>query len=253
MKVPYKIVVEPSEYEQYAAVIDKEKILVLPSNFSELKQGSIPVRNWVWQHSIDAGHAWHWIIDDNIYYFLRYNNNLRIKAITGTIFYAIEEFVLRYENVAIAGMNYKHFAVPDAKLEAITFNTRIYSNLLIRNDLPYRWRGRYNEDTDICLRALEDGWVTCLFNAFLADKQTTMKGKGGNTDTIYNTGDKRLEFAKSLERQHPHVVRVTQKFGRWHHHVNYKPFKGNLLKKKPGIVIKPGVDEFDFILKKRDE
>jgi hypothetical protein len=30
MKVPYHIVIEPQEYEQYAAVIDPEKILTLP-------------------------------------------------------------------------------------------------------------------------------------------------------------------------------------------------------------------------------
>ena len=50
MNVPYKIVIEPQEYEQYASVIHTSKILVLP--FSNLGQGSIPARNWVWEHSI---------------------------------------------------------------------------------------------------------------------------------------------------------------------------------------------------------
>ena len=43
MKMPYSIVVEPQEYENYASVIDPAKILVLP--FSNLGQGSIPARN----------------------------------------------------------------------------------------------------------------------------------------------------------------------------------------------------------------
>jgi hypothetical protein len=68
-------------------------------------------------------------------------------------------------------------------------------------------------------------------NAFLADKMTTMTMKGGNTDTIYNTGDDRREFAESLKAQHPDVVEVTWKFGRWHHQVNYLPFKKNKLKR----------------------
>ena len=50
MKVPYHIVIEPQEYDNYASVIDKTKILTLP--FSNLGQGSIPARNWVWEHSI---------------------------------------------------------------------------------------------------------------------------------------------------------------------------------------------------------
>jgi len=28
---------------------------------------------------------------------------------------------------------------------------------LIRNDIPYRWRAKYNEDTDLSLRVLKDG------------------------------------------------------------------------------------------------
>ena len=52
MNVPYRIVVEPQEYDDYAAVINPNKILVLP--FSNLEQGSIPARNWVWEHSIKS-------------------------------------------------------------------------------------------------------------------------------------------------------------------------------------------------------
>jgi hypothetical protein len=42
LRVPYRIVVEPQEYPQYAAVIEPSKILTLP--FSNLGQGSIPAR-----------------------------------------------------------------------------------------------------------------------------------------------------------------------------------------------------------------
>jgi len=44
---------------------------------------------------------------------------------------------------------------------------------LIRNDVPYRWRGRYNEDTDLSLRMLKDRWCTIQFNAFLQGKAAT--------------------------------------------------------------------------------
>lgn len=55
--VPYRIVIEPQEYDQYAAVIDKAKILVLP--FSNLGLGGIPARNWVWEHSLSEGRERH--------------------------------------------------------------------------------------------------------------------------------------------------------------------------------------------------
>lgn len=248
MKVPYRIVVEPKEYEHYASVIDKSKILVLPDNFSELGQGSIPVRNWVWEHSIKEGAEWHWILDDNIESVERFNHNLKVVCEVGTPFYIIEDFVLRYENVAQAGMNYALFCPATEARPPVRFNTRVYSCILIRNDLPHRWRGRYNEDTDLSLRLLKDGWVTVLFNAFLIGKRATLTQGGGNTDTIYNTGDERLAFAESLAKQHPDVARVTKKFGRWHHHVNYKPFSSNALIKKEEVPVLLGIDNYGMKL-----
>ena len=248
MNVPYKIVVEPKEYDEYANVINNKKIVVLPSNFSELKSGSIPVRNWVWEYSIENGDKWHWILDDNIESVERYNNNMKVKCKTGTPFYIIENFVLRYTNIAQAGMNYALFCPATDGRPPIRLNTRVYSCILIRNDIPFRWRGKYNEDTDLSLRILKSGWCIVLFNAFLIGKRATLTQGGGNTDTIYNTGDKRLAFAESLQRQHPDVVKVTWRFNRWHHHVNYKPFEKNKLIKKSDVIIPQGVNNYGMKL-----
>jgi hypothetical protein len=249
--IPYKIVVEPQEYDLYASVIDKSKIIVTPMAFSSLGQGSIPVRNFVWELSIEKGETKHWLLDDNIVNFYRLNRNRRIPVSDGTIFKCAEDFTDRYTNVAFSGLNNIAFA-PDRseRIAPYTLNTRIYSMTLINNEIPYRWRGKYNEDTDICLRALKDGYCTIQFNAFLGDKATTMKMKGGNTDSIYNTGDMRKEFAESLKSQHPDVVEVVWKFNRWHHQVNYKPFKDNKLNKKEGLLINKGVNNYGMILKK---
>lgn len=251
MNCPYRIVVEPSEYHLYAENISKEKIICLPSNFSELGQGGIPARNFVWEHSINEGWEYHWILDDNIESVERFYNNLKIKCETPTPFKVIEDFVLRYENVAIAGMNYAIFCPASEARQPIRFNERIYSCLLIRNDINYRWRGRYNEDTDLSLRVLKDGWCTILFNSFLIGKRATLTQGGGNTDTIYNTGDKRLSFAKSLQEQHPDVVKLVWRFNRWHHLVNYKPFAKNLLKLKKDVRLKNIINEYDFKLIKK--
>jgi hypothetical protein len=177
------------------------------------------------------------------------NLNRRIPVDSGTIFKCAEDFTDRYENVAFSGLNNIAFA-PDRneRIPPFQLNTRIYSMTLIKNDLPYRWRGRYNEDTDICIRALKDGWVTIQFNSFLGDKATTMKMKGGNTDTIYNTGDQRRGFAESLKRQHPDCVKVVWKFERWHHQVNYKLFEKNKLVRKEGIEIPNGINNYGMKL-----
>jgi len=223
---PYRLVVEPKEYENYANHIDASKILIAPENFSERGQGSIPVRNFVWEHSISEGHKRHWILDDNIRKFRRYNNDIKYEVTDSTIFRCAEDFVDRYKNVALSGFQYSSFMAYNRQKRPFTHNTRIYSCILIENDIPFRWEGKYNEDSDLAIRVLKTRkYCTILFNAFLQDKVSTMTMKGGNTDTIYNTGDNREEFARSLERKHPDVVKTIWRYGRWHHSINFNPFK----------------------------
>jgi len=61
-----------------------------------------------------------------------------VKVGSGTIFRVAEEFVDRYENVALAGFQYDYFLPSKYKFPAFVANTRIYSCILIKNDIPYR-------------------------------------------------------------------------------------------------------------------
>jgi len=245
MKVPYKIVIEPQEYESYSKKINKDKIIVLP--FSNLNQGSIPARNFIWEHSLLNKNKRHWILDDNIEGFHRLNKNMKPKVTSGTIFKIAEDFVERYSNVALAGFNYYSFCKTTDKVPAFYLNTRIYSCILIDNKIPFRWRGIYNEDTDLSIRVLKDGYCTILFNAFLAGKVTTMRMKGGNTDQLYKE-DGRKKMAESLQQCHPDIVKVVWKFNRWHHQVNYKKFKNNKLKKLPNIKLQNKINNYGMEL-----
>jgi hypothetical protein len=244
--IPFWVVIEPQEYNHYSAVIPANRILMLP--FSNLGQGSIPARNWVWEDSIKRGYARHWILDDNIYFFARLHKNIKYYTDSGATFAAIEDWCDRYTNVALAGMQYEHFVPRKKNHPPIIFNTRIYSCILIDNGLPYRWRGLYNEDTDLSLRALKGGYCTALFVAFLAKKVWTQQMKGGNTDELYAKTHDRLEFAQSLQQQHPDVVKVVRKYGRWHHQVDYRPFKGNKLIRRPDVEIPQGVNNYGMVL-----
>lgn len=256
MNVPYRIVVEPQEHDQYAAVIDPAKILTLP--FSNLGQGSIPARNWVWEHSISEGHERHWIMDDNIDGFFRCNFSMKTPVKTGTPLRLAEDFVDRFENVPMAGLQYRprpnYMFIPRKmayQYPPVGINQRVYSCILLSNkpEHRYMWRGRYNEDTDLSLRFLKDGWCTLLFNAFLARKIPTLTMKGGNTDELY-AGAGRLEMARSLVEQHPDVTKVVYKFGRWQHSVDYSGFRGNKLIPKPGVYesIPKGFDDHGMVL-----
>jgi hypothetical protein len=258
MNVPYRIIVEKNEFEQYSNVIDKSKILILPQKYLDeydtcddlgfiRGKGPGAARNFAWQHSIDEGHFRHWVLDDNLDDFHRLNRNLKVPVRTGATFKAAEDFVDRYENVYISGFNYYSFCKSTDKVPPFIANTRIYSCLLIKNDIPYRWRGRYNEDTDLSLRVLKDGYCTIQFNAFLCGKVTTQRMSGGNTEEFYKH-EGTLNKSQMLADLHPDVAQVVWRFNRWHHHVDYSSFKKNKLIKKEGLIIPNVINNYGMKL-----
>ena len=190
-RVPFRLVVEPQEAAAYAATVGPSPLLVLP--FSNLGLGSIPARNFVWDHSRAAGDARHWILDDNILGMWRRYRSRKIRCEAGVALRVVEDFADRYTNVGVAGHNYYMFSPNKRKQPPFFLNVHVYSSILLNNEMPYRWRGRYNEDTDLCLQALSGRWCTVLFNAFLAWKQRTMTMKGGNSAELYQ-GDGRLKW-----------------------------------------------------------
>ena len=262
MNVPFRLVIEDQEYKTYADVIDKSKLLVLDKKYqdeydtcddlgSTKSKGPGAARNFIWDHSISEGYKWHWVMDDNIKLFRRWNKNKRYKCYDGTPFKVMEDFVLRYENIAMAGPNYSFFVIDKwgHNYGAFTVNTRIYSCNLIRNDVPFRWRGRYNEDTDLSLQMLKAGWCTVQFNAFLQEKTNTQVLKGGNTEAFY-AKEGTIPKSQMQVRLHPDVSKLVWRYGRWHHHVNYNKFKReNKLIRKKDIEVKKGINNYGLQLK----
>ncbi len=222
--VPFYVVVQPQDEQIYRERYG-DHVLVLP--FSSNTHGLIMARNWIKAHATEAGYKRHWQLDDNIRIFYRLTDGKRLPCPAGIALRVCEDFVDRYENVAVAGLNYKMFATGHEKLPPYYLNVHVYSCTLVLNSIPHQWRIRYNDDTDLCLQVLSDGWCTVLLNAFLADKLRTMTVKGGNTDDLYQ-GDGRLRMARELERQWPRVVQTRRRFGRPQHVINWKKFKSSL-------------------------
>ena len=246
MGVPHFIVVEAKEMEQYRAATTAP-LLELPTQYLEeydtcdtlgFTKGKGPgaARNFALDHATSLGAARHWVMDDNIdaFHYLTHNEKYEVEC-DATI-RAMEDFVDRYENIALAGPNYYSFAKKTDALPAFVKNTRIYSCLLIDNTAGFRWRGRYNEDTDLSLRVLKAGLCTVQFNAFLAGKVTTQRMNGGNTAEFY-AKEGTLPKSQMLADLHPDVAKVVWRFNRWHHHVDYRPFKANQLIRRADCIV----------------
>lgn len=261
INVPHKVVVEPPEVEKYAQHLDKEIILPLVMGWKDRydtcdelgdskPKGPGGARNFAWQHSIDNGFKWHWVMDDNINSFRRFNNNEKIKISHGGIFKAMEDFVLRYKNIGMAGPNYTMFVPARQKRPPFLLNTRIYSCNLIKNDLPFRWRGRYNEDTDLSLRILKANLCTVQFNTFLQEKMATQTIKGGNTDEFY-AREGTYNKSKMQVALHPDVSRLVKRFHRIHHYVDYSGFRQGLIRDEEKFKNISDINEYGMALRNK--
>jgi len=276
--VPHFLVVEPQQMKEYQEAVERlglmATVLELDMSYKERYElcddlgltrstGPGPARNFIWDHSIAHGAAWHWVMDDNITEFYLLQRNIKVRIFSPVFWRMVEDFVLRYENVAMAGPQYEMFAPRKAKMNPIEINTRIYSCNLIRNDLPFRWRGRYNEDTILSLDMLIAGYCTIQFNAFLQRKLNTQMISGGNTAEFYSPegikheGDRytdtgTLAKSKMLVSVHPDFSKLVWRFGRWHHLVNYRPFARNKLRFRPDYVKAGKPNEYGMKIVKKD-
>jgi hypothetical protein len=231
--VPFRLMVEPQERDAYAKRWGAKRVVVLPEN----NRGLVYSRNACRDHSVSEGHARHWQFDDDIKHLMRMMKSTRVNCDPGTALAVAEDFTDRYENVGLTSFNYwklTPYSGPFGMAEYPPFylNFRCYTCFLMLNEVPCRWRGRYNEDTDMTLQVLSEGLCTVLLNAFLIDTMAT-SSQGGGQSPIY-VADGRLQMARELERRWPGVVQVKRRFNRPQHVVNWKIFTTQL-KLKAGI------------------
>lgn len=223
--VDYLIAVEPQESDEYSKKLGEHRILVLP--FSNLGLGSYPARNFCWEHAKMNGHKYHWIFDDNIHGFDKWidKRKTRIRNDVRPFLY-VENYTDKH-NIEINGFEYDTFVATVPKTP-FKHNCHVYSALLIKNDLPYRWRLKYNEDVDLCLQVLHNGGTTASCIYYMINKvSTTTKMKGGNQTELYknNAREKKILKAKMLEAVWPQYAKTVIRFNRPHHFVDWKIFK----------------------------
>ena len=290
--VPFRAVVEAQEAEAYArSGIPEDRLLVVPHRDKGLvvtrnwiwDRAREEGHRYFWTMDDNIGGS------GKTPGFYRLNKNLKTPVSDGTMLWAIEQFALRYSNLPVCGMNYFMFASRKTKMPPLYLNTRVYSNMLIETDYrdpwgkPYRNEGFYNDDTDLCLRVLKDGGCTALFNAFLILKSTTMTVRGGMTSHYQRVdvkpewrslaervrglyqdpeddaededrlADGRWRMAAELAEKHRDVTRISHKWNRWQHHVDYSRWTrvgrtGNRLRLREGAEVPAGTNDFGMVL-----
>ena len=197
--IPFYLVVEPSEWERYAAVYTEESILTLPTDNS----GVSYTRNFIKRLASRTGYLYHWQVDDNIQRFSRRYDGKNHKVNPLDSFLAIEHEVHKYENIGMAGFMHDAFAF--AQTKEILFNKMIYCCMLIKSGLKSTFKKGTAEDIDFSVQVLmEDNfyYTTLLFTKFLIKKPQMGSQKGGNRIEYDNGGRKKrnLQLAKDYPK-----------------------------------------------------
>jgi TET-Associated Glycosyltransferase len=247
--VPFRLIVEDFEADEYAAIWGASRVLVLPQRYideyesgdPEGDEAGLPMgpgcpRNYAWDIAEAEGAAWHWCIDDNVRYWARMDGNHFFTAGDGWIFAAMEDFAARYSNVGGAAPEYNmHQPARNRWPRPFRINRRMMSTHLVRTCVPLRWRFRYNDDIDFSIRLLDAGWCIINYVAFTQGKLGTQHVPGGSTDTIYAGGTYRKTML--LVAAHPTIVKPVTRWGRPHHVVDWSRWEGMHPIRDPAVPI----------------
>ena len=268
-EVKHYVVVEEYQKNDYMQTVGQSPyvtILTIPQKYFDEYEtlydfkdeprltGPGAARNFCWQHSMANGFYAHHVLDDNIRGFHMLSDNCKIKVRTGAFIRAMEEHFMAFDNVALGGPCYTNFAPKNENRGCHIFNTRIYSWILIRNDIwnqGFKWRGTWNEDSILSLDVLKAGWATIQYYIYLQNKVATQSLAGGNTDEFY-AREGTLRKSQMLVDVHPDVSQLKYKFGRIHHEVNYRPFASNDPQFRPER-LQQGTNDYGMYVVKIDE
>lgn len=143
-----------------------------------------------------------------------------------------KDYLAKLENLAIASRNSgfvggEKFGISFAKSVVITHNTRVYCFYVNDTKSARHQIGRQNNDVISSIEQQKWGRVNLLSQAFSYNSMQTQAdtgGSGGNTG-MYNefgTGDKGIVLVQAQ----PDISRVTFKYSRVHHTVNYAKYRG---------------------------
>lgn len=203
--------------------------------------GSGAERNFAWDYSIKLGAKAHWLMDDNMgFYYVKgitaanvYVRKSCDKENFWNLFKKGEEFFDRYSNLMMIELAASEMCISKMRV-AYALNTRCFSCNLIWNEMPIRWRGRYNEDVILSTDVMVAGYCIASYRGgVLKHKQSTRSAVGGNHAT--KKGDQNSLYADGfnykyssvdktnlLIKVYPKYYRKVIKYGRVHHEYNRK-------------------------------
>lgn len=171
--VPFKILVEPQDYENYRQNFSEEELLRLDKN-----NGGIDyARNFAKDHATGINALYHWQFDDDIQHFRFRIGGKNKNTEPAHVINLVETVTSLYTNIGTAAPMYDTYAF--AASSPIRLNKMVASAMLFRNDGNQRFRPMIIDDIDMTMQYLDSGLCSLLFSTALVSLPTTPNDTGG--------------------------------------------------------------------------
>jgi len=175
--IDFYIVVEPQDYKDYQKYFSKKNILVLNKN----DKGMAYVRNFCVKHARKAGHSALWQLDDDILKYKIRKDSKRKETTAYIALSKLERIMDKYSNVGQVAHRLDAFAF--AYKGKYQINRAVYSSVLMRTNLPVKYRNDTIEDSDFSLQLLyTHKWCTIITNRVTIQTVPHNKQNGGLTE-----------------------------------------------------------------------
>ena len=193
--LPYKLVIEPHDYDSYRQHHPADQLLTLPHD----NYGLANVRNWILDHAKENGWLYAWETDDDITSFVYRINGQRLHTTPRPLMSIVEQYTFGFDNVAGSCIPSEAYIFGYDDKPPLVYNGMIYQVQLLRTDTGIRWRPNLPDDPDRTLQLLTAGWTTIVPRRFGQSSPSPMSQSGGLTDTGYAKDGRMAEFERLLD------------------------------------------------------
>lgn len=222
--VPFKIVVEPQDYDAYKNANPETSFMVLAKD----NQGIGFVRQSILDWARNSKDDWFWMMDDDITGFFKAVNGRNVKTSIDSILSICELNLERTWFVGQAALEYQQYSWSAKK--DYTWNSYcdvcVAINTTITKGIDYRSHMDLKEDRDFTLQILANaGLKTVRFSKFSFSAPKNGSNKGGLYQAYQQT-DRELEAVNRMVKAWPGICSLNiKKDGRTDVKINWKLFK----------------------------
>jgi hypothetical protein len=222
--LPFVVVVEPQDYDEYEAFRPEYRYQVMDTNDG----GYVHVCNYIHAAAIaavavDGAPPWFWMLDDDIDAFYTAGDGKCTKCDAATAIRGAEEYFVENDSIAQASLEFQQYAWSATK--SWVLNTACRAAVCTHAPRTRRLHRRpevdLKADTDFSLQVLASGYHTARITRYAFGTGKYGRSVGGN-DFAYAAPQAEERCVEALCRLWPGIVApVTKKDGRIDAKVNW--------------------------------